>query len=174
MIKSYFPSQVMSAFGQKILHILNRNKRRITNTIVVTSLTTYLITNRVATTARVSGASMVPSFNARGGPSYVLLDLLTPVTKIQPSDVVLCHDPEEYGQYILKRVSALAGQLVDVEEDFTGEYARKYVYEGKISVPTGYCWVEGDNKSVSVDSREFGPVPLGLIKGRVICTLWNG
>ena len=35
-------------------------------------------------------------------------------------------------------------------------------------MPPGHVWVEGDNKKRSYDSRHFGPVPYGLIKGRAI------
>lgn len=30
----------------------------------------------------------------------------------------------------------------------------------------------GDNMTVSRDSRDFGPVPLGLVKGKVLATLF--
>ena len=36
-------------------------------------------------------------------------------------------------------------------------------------MPPGHVWVEGDNKNRSCDSRHFGPVPYGLIKGRAVC-----
>jgi nickel-type superoxide dismutase maturation protease len=32
---------------------------------------------------------------------------------------------------------------------------------------TGW-WVEGDNPSASDDSREFGPIPAELVKGRLV------
>jgi hypothetical protein len=35
-------------------------------------------------------------------------------------------------------------------------------------VPPGHIWVEGDNLIVSRDSREYGPIPLGLLRGRVM------
>jgi inner membrane protease subunit 2 len=41
-----------------------------------------------------------------------------------------------------------------------------------IRVPEGHCWVEGDNKTSSLDSRSFGPIPLGLIQGRVTRVMW--
>lgn len=39
-------------------------------------------------------------------------------------------------------------------------------------VPPGYMWLEGDNSSNSKDSRTFGPVPQGLIQGRLIYKVW--
>jgi hypothetical protein len=41
--------------------------------------------------------------------------------------------------------------------------------EGKyIKVPKGYIWVVGDNLSNSTDSRHYGPVPLAMVKGKVL------
>lgn len=41
-----------------------------------------------------------------------------------------------------------------------------------IRVPRGYVWVVGDNLSNSTDSRKYGPVPLGLIRGKIVARLW--
>lgn len=43
---------------------------------------------------------------------------------------------------------------------------------GYIQIPEGHCWVEGDNLPDSRDSREYGPVPLALVKGKVIAKVW--
>ena len=37
-----------------------------------------------------------------------------------------------------------------------------------VRVPKGHVWLAGDNMSNSTDSRMYGPVPLALIKGKVI------
>ncbi|ODV64217.1 endopeptidase catalytic subunit IMP1 [Ascoidea rubescens DSM 1968] len=37
-----------------------------------------------------------------------------------------------------------------------------------IIVPEGHCWLTGDNLSQSLDSRSYRPVPMGLIKGKII------
>ncbi|KAI9366794.1 peptidase S24/S26A/S26B/S26C [Zopfochytrium polystomum] len=41
-----------------------------------------------------------------------------------------------------------------------------------IKVPPGHIWLQGDNYSNSTDSRVYGPVPLGLMKGRVVCKVF--
>lgn len=33
-------------------------------------------------------------------------------------------------------------------------------------------WIEGDNPQNSVDSRSYGPVPVGTIQGRVVARVW--
>lgn len=35
-------------------------------------------------------------------------------------------------------------------------------------VPQGHCWIVGDNIKHSRDSRLFGPIPLALIRGKVV------
>jgi inner membrane protease subunit 1 len=37
-----------------------------------------------------------------------------------------------------------------------------------IQIPEGHCYVVGDNMKFSRDSRMFGPLPLALIKAKVI------
>lgn len=38
----------------------------------------------------------------------------------------------------------------------------------RMQVPPGHMWLQGDNLNVSRDSRDYGPVPLGLVKGRAV------
>jgi signal peptidase I len=42
----------------------------------------------------------------------------------------------------------------------------------KMTVPHGHCFVLGDNRAHSRDSRHFGPVPLADVKGRVDYIYW--
>lgn len=41
-----------------------------------------------------------------------------------------------------------------------------------IYVPKGHVWLEGDNSENSRDSRNYGPVPAGLIVSRAMVRLW--
>ncbi|EDU43036.1 hypothetical protein PTRG_09985 [Pyrenophora tritici-repentis Pt-1C-BFP] len=45
------------------------------------------------------------------------------------------------------------------------------VKEELIRVPEGHCWVQGDNLEWSRDSRLYGPLPLGLIKSKVLAVV---
>jgi signal peptidase I len=60
---------------------------------------------------------------------------------------------------LCKRIIALPGEITEVD----GE---------QFYVPEGHVWVEGDNKRQSMDSRNFGPVPVSLLQGRVAARLW--
>lgn len=60
------------------------------------------------------------------------------------------------------RLSDADSTTVDVE----GKWAS--VREQVIRVPEGHCWVAGDNLEWSRDSRLYGPLPLGLVKAKVL------
>ncbi|PWN38446.1 LexA/Signal peptidase, partial [Meira miltonrushii] len=101
-------------------------------------------------------------------------------------DVVMLISPNDPNLIICKRILALPGDIVSVDDPGQLDSSRK----GKkirIRIPPSHVWVEGD-KSVldaqasdaghnlirpsSRDSREFGPVPIGLITARVDMILW--
>lgn len=44
---------------------------------------------------------------------------------------------------------------------------------GKVIVPYGHIWVEGDNAEKSLDSRDNGPISKGLVLGKAVW-VWRG
>ncbi|KAI7889022.1 peptidase S24/S26A/S26B/S26C [Mucor mucedo] len=108
------------------------------------------------------GPSMLPNFSMSG---VVAVEHVSHhFRELEIGDVVVCISPAKPGRSVLKRVIGMPGD--NICEDPTLE-ERKY-----ISVPKGHVWVGGDNLSNSTDSRSYGPVAMGLIKGRVFAKVW--
>ena len=82
---------------------------------------------------------------------------------IVPGDVVVSKSPEAPMESVCKRVTALEGSVKPCNDAHGSTY--KYI-------PRGYVWLEGVNKHCSHDSRHYGPVPIGLLKGRIFFQLY--
>ncbi|KAF1924892.1 uncharacterized protein M421DRAFT_103454 [Didymella exigua CBS 183.55] len=71
----------------------------------------------------------------------------------------------------LRRAHTLDG-LPEADEDAVGGSLEELAL-GRVVVPFGHVWVEGDNWRNSFDSRDFGPIAKGLIEGRAV-KIWRG
>ncbi|KAI8582800.1 hypothetical protein K450DRAFT_224846 [Umbelopsis ramanniana AG] len=111
------------------------------------------------------GPSMLPTFNMDG--DIVAIEHLSKRYKrLSVGDVVVCISPVNPGRAVCKRILGMEGDHV-CEDPTLREIERKY-----IDVPEGHVWLSGDNLSNSNDSRTYGPVPYGLIRGRVFARVW--
>ncbi|MFJ7967828.1 signal peptidase I [Streptomyces sp. NPDC096324] len=91
---------------------------------------------------------------------------------------------EGSGATLVKRVVAVAGDTVAIEDGVLEVDGRAVeepavdpktvdgMYYGPARVPSGTVFVLGDNRRHSVDSRQFGPVPVTKVTGRVILRWW--
>jgi len=98
-------------------------------------------------------------------------------------DLVTFRNPQT-GEEMLKRVVALPGDSVatidavlhvndePVDEPYVDFSDWEGIFSARIVVPDGHVYVLGDNRGNSVDSRDFGPVPVERLDGRVLVRLW--
>jgi signal peptidase I len=136
----------------------------------------------VAEPMKIPSDSMAPTL--RPG-DQVLVDKLAYRGGDLPSrgDLAVFHDPRS-GEILLKRVVAVAGDTVGIEdgslvvngrrpfEPYADQKSIDSVYFGPVNVGTGRFFVLGDNRANSVDSRSFGSVPADRLVGRVLTRFW--
>lgn len=110
----------------------------------------------------------------------------------EPGDIVTFIDPEDPKRTLIKRVIALEGQVVDLQNGIVyvdGVPLDEPYTDGKESwplvktapgvditypytVPEDHIWVMGDNRTSSQDSRYFGAVPIDSVTGRAAVVYW--
>lgn len=115
------------------------------------------------TMVQVSGASMLPNF--KDGERVLVSKAYWLVGGVRNGDVIVLKQDD--GQYVIKRVYRRGGEKVE----FRYVPDRYSIVNGPYIVPEGKVYVLGDNKSVSEDSRIYGPVETEKIIGKVVMKL---
>lgn len=109
-------------------------------------------------------------------------------------EIVTFNDPDGSGNTLIKRVIATEGQVVDLLDGYVvidGEMLNEDYVLGKPSyalvghasnltedvsypytVPEGCIWVMGDNRTVSLDSRYFGAIPVSSVTSKALFIYW--
>jgi signal peptidase I len=121
---------------------------------------------------------------------------LLPVRDIRRGDVVVFKYPDEPERDFIKRVIGLPGETLELRNKKVyingqpldelyvhflepahnaGEVTSFDVREryGPVKVPEGQYFVMGDNRDNSQDSRYWGFLPRGYIKGRALMIYWS-
>jgi len=115
-----------------------------------------------------TGPSMIPTFNGNSHSNVVLTEHVSSRWKaLSKGDVVIARSPMDPKTFVCKRVAAVAGDSVPEAEGVT--FKRGF---GINEVPHGHVWLLGDNPDNSTDSRMYGPVPIGLVRGKVLMKVW--
>ncbi|MHB8896978.1 MAG: signal peptidase I [Candidatus Geothermincolia bacterium] len=95
-------------------------------------------------------------------------------------DVVVLRDIADSPEMLIKRVVAIAGDRVTIEngyvvvnEKYRHRSTNRYVANSYTQmVPDNSVFVMGDNEAHSFDSRTFGTVPLSKVVGKALIIFW--
>lgn len=143
-------------------------KEALDGTLLISKFLCFLhVTNKyLCTIALVYGPSMLPTFNLTG--DLVLADRISILfNRVGKGDIVLVRSPENPRKIVTKRVMGMEGDRVS----FILDPKNSDRWETLV-VPKGHIWIQGDNIYDSNDSRQFGPVPYGLLQARVFWRIW--
>ncbi|KAK3326518.1 peptidase S24/S26A/S26B/S26C [Apodospora peruviana] len=119
------------------------------------------------------GPSMLPTFEVIGD-CFVVSHRHRFGRDVMVGDIVVYNIPVNNNNSIgVKRVLGMPGDyvLTGTPHSYHSESAANTRKDLMLQVPPGHCWVVGDNITASRDSRIYGPVPLALIRGKVVATV---
>lgn len=131
---------------------------------------------------KVEGTSMMPSLEDQE--RIFVNKYVYRLEPIQRGDIVVFRYPRDPTKSFIKRVIGLAGDRIRIEsgevfvngealeEDYVpAAYADQRSY-AEIVVPPNSYFVLGDHRTMSNDSRDFGPVTVGYIYGKAVFGYW--
>ena len=131
---------------------------------------------------RVEGTSMLPVLEDQD--RLFINKIAYRVGDIHQGDVVVFQYPRDHEQSYIKRVIALPGDRLRINHGLVYVNGKllpePYVpsrfaddrSQAEMVLPPHEYFVMGDHRSISSDSREFGPVDRSLIYGKAVFVYW--
>jgi len=124
---------------------------------------------------RVEGTSMLPRL---GDDDRLFINkFVYHIAAVERGDVVVFHYPRDPEKSYIKRVIAVPGDRLWIDHGVLWLNGKVQAYRDNRSyaemiVPEDCYFVMGDHRSISSDSREFGPVERSLIYGKAVFVYW--
>jgi signal peptidase I len=131
---------------------------------------------------RVEGTSMLPRLVDED--RLFINKFVYHISAIERGDVVVFRYPRDHTKSYIKRVVALPGDRLWIDhgvvwlngkpqrEAYVPDEFRDTRSMAEIVVPENMYFMMGDHRSISSDSREFGPVEHALIYGKAVFVYW--
>ena len=150
--------------------------------IVISAAVSVLIITFLYQPVRVEGTSMLPRLEDHD--RLFINKFVYRISSIHRGDVVVFHYPRDPEKSYIKRVIGLPGDRISIErgrvylngrllrEAYVPDEYRDMRSMAEIVVPEDSYFMMGDHRSISSDSREFGPVDRDLIYGKAVFVYW--
>ena len=150
--------------------------------VLVAVAASFMIITFLYQPVRVEGTSMLPEL--RDQDRLFINKFAYRFESISRGDVVVFHYPRDPEKSYIKRVIALPGDSLriddgrvyvngrQVDESYVPKRYRDVRSMPEIVIPQGDYFVMGDHRSISSDSRDFGPVDRELIYGKAAFIYW--
>ncbi|HTZ59704.1 MAG TPA: signal peptidase I [Acidobacteriaceae bacterium] len=150
--------------------------------LLISATASVLIITFLYQPVRVEGTSMLPRLE--DSDRLFINKFVYHVSAIERGDVVVFHYPRDPEKSYIKRVIALPGDRIRIlnghvwlngkplyEPYVPAEY-RDTRSMAQITLPPDNYFMMGDHRSISSDSRDFGPVERDLIYGKAVFVYW--
>ncbi len=150
--------------------------------LAISAAASVLIITFLYQPVRVEGTSMLPRLEDRD--RLFINKFAYHVEAISRGDIVVFHYPRDPEKSYIKRVIALPGDRIRIDqgqvwlngkplpEPYVPAEYRDTRSMAEMVVPKGCYFMMGDHRSISSDSREFGPVERSLIYGKAVFVYW--
>jgi signal peptidase I len=150
--------------------------------LIISAGISVLIITFLYQPVRVEGTSMLPRLEDHD--RLFINKFVYHIESIQRGDIVVFHYPRDPEKSYIKRVIGLPGDRISIErgrvrlngvelnEGYVPDRFRDTRSMVEIVIPDDSYFVMGDHRSISSDSREFGPVERDLIYGKAVFVYW--
>ncbi|HTV08405.1 MAG TPA: signal peptidase I [Candidatus Aquilonibacter sp.] len=153
-----------------------------TRDLIISAMVSVFIILFLYQPVRVEGTSMLPQLQDQD--RLFINKFAYHIGEIHRGDVVVFRYPRDETKSYIKRVIALPGDDLridhgtvfvngkQIKEPYVPAWYRDDRSQPEMVVPDDEYFVMGDHRSISSDSRDFGPVPRDLIYGRAAFVYW--
>jgi signal peptidase I len=150
--------------------------------LLISAFASILIITFLYQPVRVEGTSMLPRLEDRD--RLFINKFVYHFAAIEHGDVVVFRYPRDLEKSYIKRVIGLPGDRIRIEhgrvilngkplhEPYVPPEYRDNRSIAEIVVPADSYFMMGDHRSISSDSRDFGPVDRELIYGKAVFVYW--
>jgi signal peptidase I len=150
--------------------------------LIISAGISVLIITFLYQPVRVEGTSMLPRLEDHD--RLFINKFVYHIESIQRGDIVVFHYPRDPEKSYIKRVIGAPGDRIWIEhgrvwlngvqldESYVPDRFRDTRSMDEIVVPDDSYFMMGDHRSISSDSREFGPVERDLIYGKAVFVYW--